>query len=103
MNNSLEAIITLTALIAFITTILIGTIVLNENLREKQELLNTKNISNNCASIIDSFFSNSAIEFEQEFGCNGENNTVFIKQKNFIKKSFVITTVKKEKLLEVTT
>lgn len=56
MNNSLEAIITLTALIAFITTILIGTIVLNENLREKQELLNTKNISNNCASIIDSFF-----------------------------------------------
>ena len=99
--NSLEAIIVLTAMMAFTATMLTGISYYNMILDEGEETLNEKIISGECAIIIDSFFSNSASNYDGEFVCTGKDNFVLSEKKN--KKTFVITTVKKEKKLEIKT
>ncbi len=103
MNNSLEAIISITAILIFITIILFGLSIYKNRLNESEQSFSTKTNSNNCAIIIDSFFSNSAEEYNTEFKCNGKKNFVFFKQNIFLKKSFVLTKIKKEKMLEIET
>jgi hypothetical protein len=101
MNNSLEAIIIITAFLLYITIFLFGLNVFKNSLENNQILLSTISTSNNCSIIIDSFFSNKAIEYNSEFLCDGQENFVSFEQNLFSKKTFVLTRIIKEKFLEV--
>lgn len=101
--NSLEAILTITALLFFITILLVGLTNYKNTLNETQNFFSSKINSNACATIIDSFYSNNAEEYTKNFPCFGENNLVYYKKNNFLGKSFVITDINKEKTLEVKT
>lgn len=88
-------------MLSFTTTLLFGISYYNENLNDGKKLFLAKTNANECAIIIDSFFSNSASEYNIEFPCSGKENITISKQNSFEEKTFLITEIKKEKILEV--
>jgi hypothetical protein len=99
--NSIEAIIALISLLAFLGTLISGISFFNYELNEQENNFTAINTANSCTLIIDSMFSNSAKEFLKEFECYGEGRKVVGVEKEKRKEREIITEIKKEKFLEV--
>ncbi|MFA6064721.1 MAG: hypothetical protein WCW44_03205 [archaeon] len=99
--NSFDAIIALSALLAGFA-ILLG--VVNEQKINVEGVINSTNAKTNaleCASIIDSMFSNSAEEYTAELNCGANASEINYASEGKIKTAKILTTVSKTTLLEV--
>jgi len=101
--NSLDAIIALLALLACYGAMLGIISAQSENTHDASETLKAKNISANCAAIIDSIYSNTAESYAKEFACEAEQNFVSANKGDKEKKMPIITTATKKFSLEVKT
>jgi hypothetical protein len=99
--NSLDAIISITILLASTTILLTGISEVKENLEKANNQLEAIITAQKCASIIDSIYSNSATEYQKEINCSVEEDTIISKVNTEEKKSQIITTAKNEKELKV--
>jgi archaellum component FlaF (FlaF/FlaG flagellin family) len=99
--NSIDAIIALCALLASFA-LLLGAI--NEqqtNTTNALNSLNSKTHALNCASIIDSMFSNASTEYNGELKCEVKNGELNYTTLNKIKTEETLATVTKTTFLEV--
>ena len=99
--NSFDAIIALCALL-FGFAIMLG--VVNEQKMNVEGVINSTNAKTNaleCASIIDSMFSNSAEEYNNELKCGGNGSEVNYNAQGKTKTAKTLTPINKTTLLEV--
>ncbi len=100
--NYLDAVLALLILLSGFAVILTSINSQSNVLENSLNSLSEKDSVLECATIIDSFFSNSANIFEREVDCSAENNKVISIGKKK-KELFIITKVKKENNLVVRT
>jgi|GEM_PF-1059005 len=101
--NSLDAIISISVLLAASGIILVSLFEQNENIQQAHYLIEAKFQAQKCASIIDSIYSNTATKYEKEIKCNLKDYTTTATIEGKTKQSYAITTTENEKELRVKT
>ncbi len=99
--NSLEALLSITALTAFILVLIMA---INSNYEQEKEFLqknNSKIKSIQCAAIMDSIFSNSADSYSENMLCDAKENKVFENNSKYLFSSEIITTAKKDYIINL--
>jgi len=101
--NSLDAIIAFCALMVSFALLLSVVVSQEQILSNSFSAFGAKVSAINCASVVDSLFSNSAVSFSSDFPCGAEGSSVFASKEGKTKLVTIITFASKKFFLEVKT
>lgn len=100
--NSLDALISLSVLLAASGIILYSLLEQNENIRQANNTIEAEFEAQKCASIIDSIYSNTATKYTSIIKCTLKDYTTSTTIEGITKEGYAITSTENEKELKVT-
>jgi len=101
MMNTLDAILSLCAILSCFALIIGAVNDQKTNVLEANDSIKAKTNALICAAVIDSMFANSASDYSGNINCKTQNNALFATQKNKTKTAHSIASTKKDTYLEV--